>query len=202
MHIEIIEEDFRGIAAYASISIAFEVAEEVITNALAEGSVPAPLRTRRVAAPYRKDYDAVPGNNPFDWPARFDISGWGLLAAYAGSLRVGGAIVVANDRQIELLEGRDDAAVLWDLRIVPAFRRRGVASALLAAAEHWARVRGSRVLAVETQHINVPACRFYGAHGFVISAINEAAYAESPDEVQLIWSKRLLPAADANEQRS
>ena len=43
---------------------------------------------------------------------------------------------------------------------------------------------------VETQDINVPACRFYEA-GYVLTEINPRASADLPDEVQLIWQKDL-----------
>ncbi len=42
-------------------------------------------------------------------------------------------------------------------------------------------------LKIETQNINVPACRFYARQGCRLSAIVSHAYAEFPDEIQLIW---------------
>ncbi len=47
------------------------------------------------------------------------------------------------------------------------------------------------MLIVETQNINVPACLFYAKHGFYLGAINRYAYAELPDEVELIWCRKL-----------
>jgi hypothetical protein len=44
---------------------------------------------------------------------------------------------------------------------------------------------------IETQNINVPACRFYAKHGFILGAVNRFAYPELPDEVELIWCKEL-----------
>jgi GNAT superfamily N-acetyltransferase len=43
----------------------------------------------------------------------------------------------------------------------PEVRSSGVGSALFRAAEDWSRRRGCRTLKVETQNINLPACRFY-----------------------------------------
>jgi hypothetical protein len=48
------------------------------------------------------------------------------------------------------------------------------------------------VLKVETQQINVPACRFYAARGFVLRAVNESAYDGLPEEFQLLWYKSLV----------
>ena len=83
---------------------------------------------------------------------------------------------------------------LWDLRVAAEFRHRGVASALLAAAEEWAHAQEIRSIMVETQDINVPACRFYARQGFVLGAVNRGAYPDLPHEVQLLWYK---PAAMA-----
>ena len=48
-----------------------------------------------------------------------------------------------------------------------------------------------RILKAETQNINVPACRLYAKHGFTLGAVNLFAYAELPDEVELVWYKVL-----------
>jgi len=44
---------------------------------------------------------------------------------------------------------------------------------------------------VETQNINVPACSFYRRMGCTLGSIDRFAYAELPDEAQLIWLKEL-----------
>lgn len=191
MLIDIVQEASESLAEYASISIAFHVTEVLDREALRADASRFALLTQRVEHPYEKDYDAYPGNAPLDWPARFNVSEWGLFAAYVGGERVGGAVMIANDANFDLLEGRDDLALLWDLRVAPTFRRFGVASALLTAAEEWARARGSRVLEVETQNVNVAACRFYARHGFALRAVNEHAYVEFPNEIQLLWHKRV-----------
>ena len=63
--------------------------------------------------------------------------------------------------------------------------------ALFRAAEAWSRDRGCRQLKIETQNINVPACRFYLRQGCVLGGINRFAYREFPEEVQLLWYKDL-----------
>jgi GNAT superfamily N-acetyltransferase len=191
MGIAISTEPSAALAEYATVPIAYHVIEvfDIVTRSGRD--VAHTLTARRLAGPVLKDYDAEPGNSPLDWPKRFDLSTWGFLAAHEAGQRVGGAVVVHRSQGIELLEGRDDLAVLWDIRVAPDARGRGVGSALLGAAERWARERGARVLKVETQNTNAPACRFYARHGFDLRVVNRGAYPTLPDEIQLFWYKDL-----------
>ena len=90
-----------------------------------------------------------------------------------------------------MLEGRQDLAIVWDIRVLPEARGKGVGSALFREAEAWARAKGCRQLKVETQNINVVACRFYARHGCVLRAVNHMAYGEFPNEDQMLWYKDL-----------
>jgi ribosomal protein S18 acetylase RimI-like enzyme len=47
-------------------------------------------------------------------------------------------------------------------------------------------------LRVETQQVNVAACRLYQRHGFSLEYVSPGAYASLPDEIQLVWIKSLL----------
>jgi ribosomal protein S18 acetylase RimI-like enzyme len=104
---------------------------------------------------------------------------------------VGGAVAAWNTPSVDMLEGRSDLAVLWDVRVDPEYRERGVGHCLFTAVTDWARTRGCRTLKVETQNINVPACRFYARQGCELRTIRSDAYPDLPDEVQLLWYKRL-----------
>jgi hypothetical protein len=55
----------------------------------------------------------------------------------------------------------------------------------------WARARGCLHLKVETQNINMAACRFYEQEGCVLRTVQRGAYPELPEEVQLLWFKDL-----------
>jgi GNAT superfamily N-acetyltransferase len=147
------------------------------------------LRERPLEVSWTKDYDAA--ETPARWARRFDVSRWGLLGAYAEGRRVGGAVIAFDTPELELLQRRRDLAFLWDIRVAPELRGRGVGAALLAAVEVWARVRGCARLGVETQNVNVAACRFYARSGFALGAIHRFAYPGLPDEVQLLWYKDL-----------
>jgi ribosomal protein S18 acetylase RimI-like enzyme len=96
-----------------------------------------------------------------------------------------------------MLEDRSDLAVLWDIRVAPAFRGRGVGRALFEAAETRALTRGCRELKVETQNINVPACRFYAALGCQLRVVRDNVYPQCPGELQFLWYKALPPKLTA-----
>ena len=191
MVIEVREDSAAGLAECARISIAFEV-REIFDVASSDGSPGRFILTkRRLDAPYVKDYDAIEAESPAHWAERFDVSNWEFLAAYSEGRLVGGAAVALDTAGIEMLEGRTDLAVLWDIRVAPEARGRGVGASLFRAAEARAAARGCLRLKIETQNINVPACRFYARQGCELRAANRFAYPEFPDEIQLLWYKPL-----------
>jgi GNAT superfamily N-acetyltransferase len=197
MSIEVIQEPITALATYADIPIAFEVNEAFDVPAEPDRSGRFALSVRRVPVPYVKDYDAVGGEGPAQWAQRFDVSKWGLFSAFSDGQRVGRAAVAYDTPTLDTLEGRRDLAVLWDIRVVPSLRRRGVGSALFDAAATWASDKGCGQLNVETQNVNVAACRFYAQRGCVLWAAHRSAYAEFPDEIQLLWLKTLSHRAAA-----
>ena len=147
------------------------------------------LSERELSVLYRKDYDQF--EDPRLWPRTFDTARWTLLAAFAGTRRVGGAIVATATPGLDLLEDRSDLAVVWDLRVAPDYRRRSVAAALLDMAQSWARAHGCGEMKVETQNTNPAACKLYMRKGFELAEVKRDAYPELPDDLQLIWRKRL-----------
>lgn len=191
MDLEIREEPLSQLGEHAGISIAFEVESVLDLAALGAGIDGFELVERRLAEPYVKDYDALAGNRPTDWAQRFDVSTWGMFSAWIEGRRAGGAVIAFGTPGLHLLEGRGDLAVLWDLRVSPELRARGVGSALFAAAEGWARAKGCLQLKIETQHVNVAACRFYARQGCTLGAVHRFEYPELPEEVQLLWYKDL-----------
>jgi GNAT superfamily N-acetyltransferase len=192
MRVDIREEPIAALAEHARISIAFQVDRVLDVREVADGLGGLTLHERVVEATYLKDYDAIKGEGPTPWAKRFDVSNWGLIGAHAGT-RIGGAVIAFNTPGVNMLEGRSDLAVLWDLRVAPEWRRQGVGARLFVAAEAWSRQRGCRQLKVETQNVNLGACRLYSGQGCVLGAIDRFAYPELPDEVQLLWYKDLVP---------
>jgi GNAT superfamily N-acetyltransferase len=173
---------------YATVPIAFEVTSVLSAQ---NGSDRAFVLTEhRIDPPYVKDYDAIT-DRPADWAARFDTSQWALFVARAEGRNLGGATVAFGTPGLDMLEDRTDLAVLWDIRVAPPSRGHGVGRALFEAAEAWALARGCRELKVETQNINVQACRFYAALGCQLRTVRDDAYSQCPGEAQLLWYKTL-----------
>jgi ribosomal protein S18 acetylase RimI-like enzyme len=186
-----------ALAEYARVPIAFEVRETLRLSAPQQGLGGLTLTAERADVPWWKDYDADPISNPSKWASMFDLSSWTVLVAWQEQQRMGGAVLAWNSAWLDMLEGRVDLAVLWDLRVAPESRGHGVVAALFRAAERVAIARGVRTLKVETQNINVPACRFYAGQGCTLGAIHRFAYPTFPDEVQLLWYKELAAGLTA-----
>jgi GNAT superfamily N-acetyltransferase len=190
MSVEIVQEGLDRLAEHARIPIAFEV-RSLLDLTVADGGLGGlVLSERALAAPYVKDYDSL-GETPADWMRRFDSRKWALHSAWIDGRRAGGVVVAFDTKGIDMLERRTDLAAIWDLRVAPDLRGRGLGSRLFAAAEAWARARGCTQLKVETQNVNVPACRFYARRGCTLGGIHRFAYPELPQEVQLLWYKDL-----------
>jgi GNAT superfamily N-acetyltransferase len=189
--IEIREEPPSTLAQYAQLSIAFEVRAVLDVEPLERGLGSLRLVAAPVAEPYVKDYDADPMHHPTQWPARFDMRRWGILAAWRAGARVGGAVIAWDTDVTRPEESRRDLALLWDLRVAPHARGLGVGRMLFRAAEWWATSRGARWLQAETQNVNVPACRFYARQGCTLGAVHRFAYPALPHETQLLWYKAL-----------
>ena len=182
----------RAALAYADISIAFTVQSRFRVDVLDGGLGGFHLTHELVSPPYIKDYDTDEGEGPAAWTTRWDLSNWRVFVARKGGQGVGGAVVAFNTNNFSFLEGSQDIAALWDIRVARDARHLGVGRALFSEAAEWARSQGCRLLKVETQNVNVPACRFYAAMGCELGQINRFAYLGQygdahPDEVQLVW---------------
>ena len=191
MNLTIVEESPFRPAEYAQVPIGFTVTEVFDDAAISTLLSGTPATPSALARPYWKDYDRHRDSHPTDWPKRFDLSHWTSFAAYDDSRRVGGAVLILGDPDVDLLRGHTDCGLLWDLRVGPDVRGQGIGSALLDAVVRKAARSGAPEIWVETQQVNVPACRLYQRHGFRLERAIKGAYAELPSEVELLWRKSL-----------
>jgi Acetyltransferases len=191
MSVTVVEHGVSQLADYASVPIAFTVSEYFGDAALAALLHGEPAHPTPQGNPYRKDYDVAPGNHPTEWPNEFDVARWIFFAAHQDEERVGGAVLIRDDPAIDLLSDCPACGLLWDIRVAPTMRARGVGSALIGAVQRAAVDRGLHALRVETQQVNVPACRFYERHGFRLERTTANVYEDFPGEIQLVWRKAL-----------
>ena len=177
------------LAKYGEIPISFEV-QSIF---LVKGDNPdsAELVEVSIEHPWIKDYDSIKEEGPTRWAKRWDISNWGILTAYIDNRQVAGCVLAHKTDGVNKLEGRDNLVVLWDLRVNPDYRGKGIGHRLFEGAVQWAKNRKCVELKIETQNINVPACRFYKRQGCSLNSIKRFAYDAFPDEIELIWSLAL-----------
>ena len=118
---------------------------------------------RHTVPAWRKAYgfDAEAYREHVDTPDRT------LCVAWHGDVLAGYVAVATHWNGFALVE---------DIAVAVAHRRRGVASALLRVAEDWTRARGLPGLMLETQNNNVAACRLYERHGFVLRGVDAWLY--------------------------
>ncbi len=84
------------LAEHARVSISFEV-NRILRPEVSDGGLGGiKLREIVVAQPWMKGYDGIDGEPPTQWAERFDLSRWGLIAAYRRGERVGGAVIAWN----------------------------------------------------------------------------------------------------------
>jgi len=145
----------------------------------------------KVRKPYMKDYDADGGDTIKAWGEEFDLSQWGIFLATDDGKPIGGAALAMGTElyPIDRFQ-REDMIVLWDIRIHPEARRRGIARRLFLHVADWAKAREYGQLGIETQNVNVPACKFYARMGCKLGAIHRYGYAGCPpvaSEAMLLW---------------
>jgi GNAT superfamily N-acetyltransferase len=176
------------LAEYAAIPIAFEV-RTIYEVEIPDGGLGGIHLHERPVSPYIKDYDLL--HSPLSWPGTFDLKNWGLfLAVEVAGQPVGGAVVAWDTLGVDMLEGRCDLSMLWDMRVAPEHRGQGIGGQLFRYAADWSKARGCRQMKIETQNTNVGACRFYAALGAKLGDIRRFAYSDDAavvHETQLNW---------------
>ena len=148
------------------------------------------LREEAIKIPYTKDYDKTTEGGPLEWSTHFDIQNWGFFLAVEELTPLAAAAVAFNTNGVNMLEGRGDLSVLWDIRVQPEKRGLGIGKSLFKYASNWSHIRGCTQMKIETQNINTVACQFYQHMGCSLGSIHRFAYCHDPKivyEVMLNW---------------
>jgi streptothricin acetyltransferase len=91
--------------------------------------------------------------------------------------------------QIRLRRNWNKYCYIEDIAVGREYRGRGIGRRLINASVEWAKKGGMPGLMLETQDINLAACRFYHRCGFVLGAVDTRLYGNCPnkDEKALFW---------------
>lgn len=170
---------------YARIPAAFEVRSVFEVEVRDRGGGGLLLHEREVDVPWVRDDDEE--EHRVRRRARLDGSDGRVFRAWSGEDLVGGAVVALGTPGVHGLERSRAVAVLWDIRVLPGARGRGVGEALFRAAATWARERGCRWLTIETDTTNVGACRFCARMGATLGGIDRFFNPDIPGATQLLW---------------
>ena len=184
MNVAIRQETANDLDGYAQVPMVLVVRSRYRAELVDGGLGGWTLSEEPVWPQYERDDSEL--DSPMRW-LKHDISHWAFFAGYDREHRVGGAVVAWKSPGLHMLEGRTDLAVLWDIRVRREYRRSGIGSQLFDKCTEWARRKGCVRLKIETQDINVPACRFYSAKGCELRGIHHGMYSEFPDDVQFLW---------------
>ena len=125
-----------------------------------------------------------------EYENKFDITNWRFYMAFDGDIPVGAMTIAGKTEGLNMLSGRTDACVLWDIRVADAYKRNGIGKKLLDMGIADAKHDGYCQMIIECQNNNVAACRFYQKQGAVLSKIDMYAYyldSEVKDEIQFVW---------------
>lgn len=125
-----------------------------------------------------------------EYEKEFDITSWRFYMAFAGDKPVGAMTVAGKTKGLNMLGGRTDACVLWDIRVADGYKHQGIGQKLLGLGIAGAKQDGYAQMIIECQNNNVAACKFYQKQGAMLSKIDMYAYYAEPevrDEVQLVW---------------
>jgi ribosomal protein S18 acetylase RimI-like enzyme len=145
-----------------------------------------------VEPPYIRHKDDGLLDNPQYWAREFDLSKWGIFVFSDDDGNPSGGAAVAIDSQVYPIDRfqRRDLAVLWDIRVHPDHRGKGIGTRLFQHAASWARGKGCGQLGLETDSSNVRACRFYRRMGCQLGAIHRYGYIAVPEAApyaMLLW---------------
>lgn len=138
--------------------------------------------------PYVKDLSKY--ERAVEYEKEFDITNWRFFMAFDGDVPVGAMTVAGKTEGLNMLSGRNDACVLWDIRVADKYKHRGIGEKLLNMGITEAKRDGYCQMIIECQNNNVAACKFYKKHGAVLCKIDMYAYyfdSDIKDEIQFVW---------------
>ncbi|MFW9914028.1 MAG: GNAT family N-acetyltransferase [Candidatus Thorarchaeota archaeon] len=148
----------------------------VIELSMVQGEIQ--YEVKEVAESWEKKYDEI---RDFDPASVIDSETAVIFLAYIED-EIAGKIV--------LKKHWNNFAHIEDIAVDRSFRRQGIGKQLLHRAIRWAREKNFPGISLETQDVNVGACRLYESCGFHIGGFDKSLYKaidKSKDEVAIYW---------------
>ena len=191
MSITVKEVDKTYFPLYDQVSMNVDVKSEYRVNRV-NGGLGGFVFEETPVTPLVKDLSKY--ERAVDYEKMFDISTWRFFMAFDGEKPVGGMTVAGPTQGMDMMGGRNDACVLWDIRVEDGYKHMGIGQKMLVQGIAAAKADGYRTMIIECQNNNVPACNFYRKQGALLSKIDMNAYDSEPeiaDEVQFVWHLEL-----------
>lgn len=176
------ELDFSKLDTYETIDFRFTTDKIYQLNKINNGLGGILLEEKNVKQ-FTKDF----GKQISEWTKKVSKVNWKMYVAKDNDKLVGGCIIATKTKDVHMLEGRDDLAVLFDIRVIEEYKSQGIGYHLFNLAKYWSKKNGFRQLKIECQSSNYNAVNFYHRQGAILCSIKEFEYADYPNEVQLLW---------------
>lgn len=184
MVIEVRNETASSLPEYDLLSANISVTH--VYEVLERPEEPPTLLLKPLPKPAWLHYDQL-SRPPSLWPTLWDTDGWRFIGIFADGQRAGCATIACGAKQLALRDGRSDVALLWDMRVAPQYRRRGLGTVLLRAVVSALKHEEVTKLKIRTQNTNVAACCLYARAGCRLVGAEPNSYRGDASELDLIW---------------
>jgi ribosomal protein S18 acetylase RimI-like enzyme len=91
--------------------------------------------------------------------------------------------------QIILKKYWNENTFIQDFCVAKEYRRKGIGYKLMDKAKEWTKVNNLKGIMLETQDVNIAACRFYKKYGFLLGGVDTMLYSnfKNAEQKALFW---------------
>ena len=142
MSITVKEVDKTYFPLYDQVSMNVDVKSEYRVNRV-NGGLGGFVFEEAQVTPFVKDLSKY--ERAVDYEKMFDISTWRFFMAFDGEKPVGGMTVAGPTQGMDMMGGRNDACVLWDIRVEDGYKHMGIGQKMLDQGIAAAKARGNKI---------------------------------------------------------
>jgi ribosomal protein S18 acetylase RimI-like enzyme len=94
-----------------------------------------------------------------------------------------------NIGQIILRKYWNENTFIQDFCVAKQYRRKGIGYKLMDKAKEWTKENNLKGIMLETQDVNLAACRFYNKYGFILGGVDTMLYSnfKNSEQKALFW---------------